>query len=65
MKRAVATITVYVYAKTVDQLIKKGQEIAEIIYQEDPECDAKMEKLHLVPFGKIGHQEEISLDQDG
>jgi hypothetical protein len=54
MKRAVATITVYVYGEDVNDLIKKGKEVQEHINGAWPEAHAEMEKLDLVPFGKIG-----------
>lgn len=64
MKRGVATITVYVYGKTVDELEKKGQQFTKVLSEYDCESNAEMERLHIVPFGKIGHQEEIKLDRN-
>lgn len=58
MKRGVATITVYVYGETDEDLIKQGKEIAEginLIY----DGRAEMETLHQATSGKIGRQEQI------
>lgn len=61
MKRAVATITVYVYGETEDELKQKAMDATKAINGIEPSFDADCEKLHVVPFGKIGHQQEIKL----
>ena len=58
IKRAVATITCYVYGETDEDLITKANELCTLFNEHD---DAEIEKLHEVPFGKIGKQREIKL----
>ena len=60
MKRAVATITVYVYGETVNDL-KNEAKRHEAILLNDGDNRAEVEKLHLVEFGKIGEAKEIKL----
>lgn len=61
MKRAVATITVYVYGETEADLIDEGKLICRELRSTFNNTEASMEKLHSVPFGKIGHQQEIKI----
>jgi len=63
MKRAIATITVYVYGDTeqemYDQANKLAHEIKGEIY-----CNPKVEKLHNAPFGSYGEEiTEIDLNK--
>lgn len=61
MKRGVATVTFYVYGETDDELKQKAMDATKAINEIEPSFDADCEKLHVVPFGKIGHQQEIKL----
>lgn len=62
MKRAVATITVYVYGENENELRQKAMDATKAINEIETSFDADCEKLHLVPYGKIGHQQEIKLN---
>lgn len=61
MKRAIATITVYVYGDDVNDLIMEATEIEDKINKQYPEGSAKVESLHLKEFGKMGELKEIKL----
>jgi hypothetical protein len=63
MKRAVATITVYVYGEDVNELIQQGKAVEGQINSALPEGKAEMEKLDLVPFGKIGIPTPIKFER--
>jgi len=64
MKRAVATITVYVYGETVVDLKDKAKYIEESINRAvQHDAEAKVEQLHEVPFGKIGIPTPIKFER--
>tara|TARA_R110000851_G_scaffold108617_1_gene230065 strand:- start:38636 stop:38830 length:195 start_codon:yes stop_codon:yes gene_type:complete len=63
MKRAVATITVYVYGETNEELIQGGKEVQNHINESFLNVKAEMEKLDLVPFGKIGTPQKINFER--
>jgi predicted translin family RNA/ssDNA-binding protein len=60
MKRAIATITVYVYGETEQEQFDNAKQIAQKINRE---CNATVEKLHSAPFGSTWHEiKEINLE---
>lgn len=62
MKRAIATITVYVYGETEQEQFDKAKEIAKKINLIE-DCNASVEQLHSAPFGSIGNQiKQINLE---
>lgn len=63
MKRAVAKITVYVYASSEEELIKESELLCDKINQLDSDYVAETEELFERPFGKIGVHKEIKLDK--
>lgn len=59
MKRAVATITVYVYGETEKDLKGMANDLCRTINNESKLFEAEIESLHLKEFGKLGELKKI------
>lgn len=61
MKRAVATLTFYVYGETEEEIKNQSKEIAKNFNEDLRQGDAEIESLHLKPWGKLGELKKIDL----
>ena len=59
MKRAVATITVYVYGETEQEILEQTEKVCEGINNIEIEHDASVESIILKPHGKLPPYKEI------
>lgn len=61
MKRAVATLTVYIYGETDQELKQKSNDVSKMMNEMEPSLESEVEGLIEIPFGKIGANREIKL----
>lgn len=52
MKRAIATITVYVHGEDEKEMFDNAQRLAQALNQIE-DCQAEVEELHEKPFGAL------------
>ena len=61
MKRAVATLTFYIYGETEEEIKSQSKEICENFNEDLRKGEAEIESLHLKPWGKLGELKNIDL----
>ena len=61
MKRSIATITVYVYGETDEQMKQNANVITKLINTVHPSCVSSVEKLVERNFGEMSNR-EIKID---
>lgn len=62
MKRAIATITVYVYGETEEELKQSAKNTVRFLEKNDWSQEPSLEKLNHAPFGKIGEENHKEID---
>lgn len=60
-KRAISTITVYVYGDTPQQQFDESKKMIDLL-NDKFDCQASIEQMHTAPFGKIGASEKININ---
>ena len=61
--RGIATITVYVYGKSEQDLLSQSRGIANYVNNKY-DCVAEVEKLHTAPFGKLKEKiKEVNINK--
>lgn len=59
MKRAVATLTFYVYGETEEEIKKQSQQIKEKINKEISDSEAEIEGIYMKPWGELGQLKKM------